>query len=78
MLFPASCGCRRIAQNRRGHGRSSQPWNGGDDPIVPIGAAALRSAKLDKNAILKIRCGSTPWTRPYTQRSTQRRPAGIF
>ncbi len=30
MLFLASHGFRCIAQDRRGHGRSSQPWNGND------------------------------------------------
>ncbi len=30
MLFFASHGYRAIAHNRRGHGRSSQPWNGND------------------------------------------------
>ena len=30
MLFLASNGCRCIAHDRRGHGRSSQPWNGNE------------------------------------------------
>ena len=30
MFFLASHGCRCIAHDRRGHGRSSQPWNGND------------------------------------------------
>jgi len=30
MLFLASRGYRCIAHDRRGHGRSSQPWNGND------------------------------------------------
>ena len=30
MLFLAERGCRCIAHDRRGHGRSSQPWNGND------------------------------------------------
>ena len=30
MMFLASNGCRCIAHDRRGHGRSSQPWNGND------------------------------------------------
>jgi non-heme chloroperoxidase len=30
MLFLASHGYRCIAHDRRGHGRSSQPWNGND------------------------------------------------
>jgi non-heme chloroperoxidase len=73
MLFLASNGYRCIAHDRRGHGRSSQPWNGNemkkfdvptlilhgdDDQIVPIGAAALASAKLVKNATLKVYPGA--------------------
>jgi non-heme chloroperoxidase len=30
MFFLANNGCRVIAHDRRGHGRSSQPWNGND------------------------------------------------
>ena len=30
MLFLAEYGFRCIAHDRRGHGRSSQPWNGND------------------------------------------------
>ena len=30
MLFLGSHGYRVIAHDRRGHGRSSQPWNGND------------------------------------------------
>ncbi len=30
MVFLASNGCRCIAHDRRGHGRSSQPWNGNE------------------------------------------------
>jgi non-heme chloroperoxidase len=30
MFFLASNGCRVIAHDRRGHGRSSQPWEGND------------------------------------------------
>ena len=30
MVFLASRGYRCIAHDRRGHGRSSQPWNGND------------------------------------------------
>jgi non-heme chloroperoxidase len=30
MLFLSSSGYRCIAHDRRGHGRSSQPWNGND------------------------------------------------
>jgi len=41
--------------------------HGDDDRIVPIGAAALRSAKLVKNATLKIYAGA-PHGLAYTHK----------
>lgn len=52
MLFLASNGYRCIAHDRRGHGRSSQPWNGNemdtfaDDLAELIETLALKSAVL--------------------------------
>jgi non-heme chloroperoxidase len=46
MLFIASRGYRCIAHDRRGHGRSSQPWNGNDMDTYADDLAAL-VAKLD-------------------------------
>lgn len=42
--------------------------HGDDDQIVPIGAAALRSAKLVKSAILKIYAGA-PHGLAYTHKA---------
>jgi non-heme chloroperoxidase len=51
MFFLASRGYRCIAHDRRGHGRSSQPWNGNDLDTYADDLAALVD-KLDlKNAI---------------------------
>src|SRR5580658_10123837 len=51
MFFLASRGYRCIAHDRRGHGRSSQPWNGNDLDTYADDLAAL-TEKLDlKNAI---------------------------
>jgi non-heme chloroperoxidase len=51
MLFLASRGYRCIAHDRRGHGRSSQPWNGNDMDTYADDLAAL-TEKLDlKNAV---------------------------
>jgi len=51
MLFLASQGYRCIAHDRRGHGRSSQPWTGNDMDTYADDLAALVE-KLDlKNAI---------------------------
>jgi non-heme chloroperoxidase len=51
MFFLASRGYRCIAHDRRGHGRSSQPWSGNDMDTYADDLAALVE-KLDlKNAI---------------------------
>jgi non-heme chloroperoxidase len=51
MMFLADKGYRVIAHDRRGHGRSSQPWNGNDMDTYADDLAALTD-KLDlKNAI---------------------------
>jgi non-heme chloroperoxidase len=51
MVFLASHGYRCIAHDRRGHGRSSQPWTGNDMDTYADDLAEL-TAKLDlKNAI---------------------------
>ena len=52
MFFLASKGYRCIAHDRRGHGRSSQPWNGNEMDTYADDLATLME-KLDlKNAIL--------------------------
>jgi non-heme chloroperoxidase len=52
MLHLASNGCRCIAHDRRGHGRSSQPWHGNEMDTYADDLAALID-KLDlKNAVL--------------------------
>jgi pimeloyl-ACP methyl ester carboxylesterase len=45
MFFLASKGYHSIAHDRRGHGRSSQPWNGNDMDILLLGekAAAVQA-----------------------------------
>ncbi|MDE1900570.1 MAG: alpha/beta hydrolase [Alphaproteobacteria bacterium] len=51
MLFLAGRGYRVIAHDRRGHGRSSQPWNGNDMDTYADDLAAL-TERLDlKDAI---------------------------
>lgn len=52
MLFLSSHGYRTIAHDRRGHGRSGQPWNGNDMDTYADDLAELIE-KLDlKNAVL--------------------------
>jgi non-heme chloroperoxidase len=51
MVFLASRGYRCIAHDRRGHGRSSQPWNGNDMDTYADDLAALVEALDLRNAI---------------------------
>ncbi|WP_413761565.1 alpha/beta fold hydrolase [Variovorax sp. Varisp41] len=52
MLFLASQGFRAVAHDRRGHGRSSQPWNGNDmDTYADDLATVIETLDL-KNVVL--------------------------
>ena len=51
MFFLASRGYRCIAHDRRGHGRSSQPWNGNDLDTYADDLAELMKALDIKNAV---------------------------
>jgi non-heme chloroperoxidase len=51
MIFLASRGYRCIAHDRRGHGRSSQPWNGNDMDTYADDLAELVKALDLRNAI---------------------------
>jgi non-heme chloroperoxidase len=51
MFFLASRGYRCIAHDRRGHGRSSQPWNGNDLDTYADDLAELTGKLNLKNAI---------------------------
>ena len=51
MFYLASRGYRCIAHDRRGHGRSSQPWNGNDLDTYADDLAALVEALDVENAI---------------------------
>ena len=52
MVFLASHGYRCIAHDRRGHGRSSQPWNGNDMDTYAEDLATLVEKLGLKNATL--------------------------
>jgi non-heme chloroperoxidase len=52
LLFVASHGYRAIAHDRRGHGRSSQPWNGNDMDTYADDLAALIDALDLHDAVL--------------------------
>jgi non-heme chloroperoxidase len=51
MLFLGARGYRCIAHDRRGHGRSSQPWNGNDMDTYADDVAALVEALDLNNAV---------------------------
>jgi non-heme chloroperoxidase len=51
MFFLASNGYRCIAHDRRGHGRSSQPWNGNDMDTYADDLAELTAALDLKDAV---------------------------
>jgi non-heme chloroperoxidase len=51
MVFLSSHGYRTIAHDRRGHGRSSQPWNGNEMNTYADDLAALTEALDLKDAI---------------------------
>jgi non-heme chloroperoxidase len=53
MFFLASHGYRCIAHDRRGHGRSSQPWNGNDMDSYADDLAALIKA-LDLKDVIHV------------------------
>jgi non-heme chloroperoxidase len=53
MMFVASHGYRAIAHDRRGHGRSSQPWNGNDMDTYADDLAQLIEA-LDLTSVTLV------------------------
>jgi non-heme chloroperoxidase len=53
MLFLASHGYRCIAHDRRGHGRSSQPWSGNDMDTYAADLATLVKA-LDLKGVIHV------------------------
>ena len=53
MFFLASHGCRCIGHDRRGHGRSSQPWNGNEMDTYADDLQELFEA-LDLNDVMMV------------------------
>ena len=78
MVFLASRGYRCIAHDRRGHGRSSQPWNGNEMDTYADDLAALVEAldlrKADSRRPLDRRRRGRALHRPPRHRSAWPRP----
>ena len=73
MLFLASNGYRCIAHDRRGHGRSSQPWNGNEmDTYADDLAALLRKLDLKKAVLIGFSTGGGEVARYIGRHGTKR------
>ena len=81
MLFLASNGFRCIAHDRRGHGRSSQPWDGNEmDTYADDLAALIETLDLrgvDPRRVLDRRRRGRALHRPPRHRARRRRRAGL-
>jgi non-heme chloroperoxidase len=77
MIFLAARGYRCIAHDRRGHGRSGQPWDGNEMDTYADDLAELVEALDLDNAIHighSTGGGKSPATSAATEQSALRRP----
>jgi non-heme chloroperoxidase len=73
MLFLANNGYRCIAHDRRGHGRSSQPWNGNDmDTYADDLAELIETLALKDAVLIGFSAGGGEVARYIGQHGTQR------
>ena len=73
MFFLASHGYRCIAHDRRGHGRSSQPWQGNDmDTYADDLAAVMDALNLQRAAIIGFSTGGGEVARYIGRHGTKR------
>ncbi len=73
MLFLASNGYRCIAHDRRGHGRSSQPWNGNDmDTYADDLATLMDTLDLTHVVLIGFSAGGGEVARYIGRHGTQR------
>ncbi len=73
MLFLASQGYRCVAHDRRGHGRSCQPWNGNDmDTYADDLAALVEALNLDKAVLIGHSTGGGEVARYIGRHGTRR------
>jgi non-heme chloroperoxidase len=73
MLFLASNGFRCIAHDRRGHGRSSQPWNGNDmDTYADDLSELIETLELEGAALIGFSAGGGEVARYIGRHGTKR------
>ncbi len=73
MLHLASNGCRCIAHDRRGHGRSSQPWDGNEmDTYADDLAALLDALDVTKATLIGFSTGGGEVARYIGRHGTRR------
>ena len=73
MLFLASAGYRCIAHDRRGHGRSSQPWNGNDmDTYADDLSELIETLDLKGAALIGFSAGGGEVARYVGRHGTKR------
>lgn len=73
MFFLASNGYRVIAHDRRGHGRSSQPWNGNDmDTFASDLSTLIETLDLKKAAVFGFSMGGGEVARYVGRYGTKR------
>ena len=80
MLFLASNGYRTIAHDRRGHGRSSQPWDGNDmDHYADDLAQLLEHLQIERASLFGFSTGGGEVARYIGRHGTARvRKAGLI
>ena len=73
MLFLASKGYRCIAHDRRGHGRSSQPWNGNDmDTFADDLSKLIETLDLKETVLIGFSMGGGEVARYVGRHGTKR------
>jgi len=77
MLFLADHGYRCIAHDRRGHGRSSQPWNGNEMDTYADDLATLVETLNLKNAIHVGHSTGGGEVARYSDGTERKRVAGV-
>lgn len=79
MLFLASQGYRVVAHDRRGHGRSSQPWDGNDmDHYADDLAAVIKALDLKDVALVGFSTGGGEVARYIGRHGTARMKKAVL